>query len=77
MSCLQPYRSVLVPGKELESEESFKTQLLKSRSMRKPKTVQHPGEGQEAAFNNYMSLGNTDKEGTAGGWCTPSPGSQS
>lgn len=72
MSCLQPYRSVLVPGKELESEESFKTQLLKSRSMRKPKIVQHPGEGQEAAFNNYMSLGNTDKEGTAGGWCTPS-----
>lgn len=40
----------MVPGKELESEESFKTQLLKSRSMRKPKIVQHPGEGQEAAL---------------------------
>lgn len=63
----------MVPGKELESEESFKTQLLKYRSMRKPpKIVQHPGEGQEAAFNNYMSTGNIGKEGTAGDWCTPS-----
>lgn len=63
----------MVPGKELESEESFKTQLLKSRSMRKPpKIVQHPGEGQKAAFNNHMSLGNMGKKGTAGGWCTSS-----